>query len=221
MYMDKGGRLRILIINEHLLITESFKLKLLDVFKGGVLFMAKNADFAIRIARNTKISLVFLNAEMEGKDSSDLIKRLKTINPKTKVIVFSYNIDDELRYIGYIHKGADAFLDGRTNENDFKKMVSEVLKNGFFHREVLNDNIKSKKRVVGKRYVSSVHELSDREYEIANLLVKGYKSIDVALSLNLKRQTVSTYKKRVFEKFCIDNIIQLSEIFKNDGKALA
>jgi DNA-binding NarL/FixJ family response regulator len=42
--------------------------------------------------------------------------------------------------------------------------------------------------------------LSDRESEIAMLILDGKKTNDIANKLNLKSNTISTVKKRIFEK---------------------
>jgi DNA-binding NarL/FixJ family response regulator len=50
------------------------------------------------------------------------------------------------------------------------------------------------------------HErLSDREFEVLQLLVAGVTVTDIAAKLNLSGKTVSTHKARLLEKRGIDN----------------
>ena len=58
-------------------------------------------------------------------------------------------------------------------------------------------------------------KLSERELEIAKLFVKGYGNLEVAAHLDLKQNTVSTFKKRIFEKLNISNMFELLELFKD------
>jgi len=55
--------------------------------------------------------------------------------------------------------------------------------------------------------------LTNREFEIAKLLVAGYNNMEISNHLNIKDSTVSTYRNRVFEKLEIDSIADLIQFF--------
>ena len=58
-----------------------------------------------------------------------------------------------------------------------------------------------------------LEQLSNREIEIAKLLVEGFSNIDICNTLNIQKSTVSTYKNRIFEKLDVDNLSSLIQIF--------
>ena len=66
--------------------------------------------------------------------------------------------------------------------------------------------------LLGKK-VNPIEHLSAREIEIARLLVKGYGNLEISNALDIQKTTVSTYKKRIFEKLQIDNLAALIETF--------
>ncbi|MGF1748541.1 MULTISPECIES: response regulator transcription factor [Vibrio] len=51
--------------------------------------------------------------------------------------------------------------------------------------------------------------LSKRELIVLKLLTEGHRNKEVARRLNISDKTVSTYKKRVLDKFNVDNIMDL------------
>ena len=59
--------------------------------------------------------------------------------------------------------------------------------------------------------------LSDRESEIAMLILDGKKTNDIANKLNLKSNTISTVKKRIFEKVGVESSIQLYKLALKEG----
>ena len=63
--------------------------------------------------------------------------------------------------------------------------------------------------------VDPISVLSERELEIAELYVKGWGNLEIANHLDIKQNTVSTLKKRIFEKLKIDNLVELIELMKN------
>ena len=57
-------------------------------------------------------------------------------------------------------------------------------------------------------------QLSERELQIADLYTKGYGNLEIANQLELKQNTISTFKKRIFEKLHIENLLDLVELMK-------
>jgi len=51
--------------------------------------------------------------------------------------------------------------------------------------------------------------LAKREQQIANYLLKGMKTKEIALMLAIKPNTVSTIKKNVFFKLGVGNLVEL------------
>jgi DNA-binding NarL/FixJ family response regulator len=51
--------------------------------------------------------------------------------------------------------------------------------------------------------------LSKREKEIVELLINGENNKSISKKLELKSNTVSTYKKLIFYKIGVDNLIDL------------
>jgi DNA-binding NarL/FixJ family response regulator len=57
-----------------------------------------------------------------------------------------------------------------------------------------------------------LEKLSERELEIATLLVKGFGNLEISNELNLKATTVSTYKARIFEKLEVTGRAELTHL---------
>ena len=58
-------------------------------------------------------------------------------------------------------------------------------------------------------------KLSVREMEVCNLLLAGNSTNKIAEVLNIKSNTVSTFKKLIFKKTNTNNLIELYEVYKN------
>ena len=66
---------------------------------------------------------------------------------------------------------------------------------------------------MSKTPINPLEQLSNREVEVARLLIKGYGNLEISELLQVKKTTVSTFKNRVFEKLEIDNLAALISIF--------
>ena len=57
--------------------------------------------------------------------------------------------------------------------------------------------------------------LSKRELEVMELLLNGERTKNISIKLNLKTNTISTYKKLIYYKIGVDNIIDLYRYAQN------
>ena len=55
--------------------------------------------------------------------------------------------------------------------------------------------------------------LTKREFEVASLLIKGYRTKDISNQLLIKSNTVSTFKKTIFIKTKVKSSIELFIMF--------
>ena len=70
-----------------------------------------------------------------------------------------------------------------------------------------------KKLVTHSSDSHSVERLSKREFQIFKLLAEGNGNIEISNILNLKMSTISTYKKKIFEKLQVKNVVDLVRIY--------
>ncbi len=69
--------------------------------------------------------------------------------------------------------------------------------------------------------INSFSSLTERESQIAMLILEGKKTNDIANKLNVKSNTISTLKKRIFEKAGVESSIQLYKLAINEGIIIA
>ena len=63
---------------------------------------------------------------------------------------------------------------------------------------------------------SSLQKLSEREREVAKLLLAGFSNKYIAYEFGISEKTVSTFKRRIFSKLQVKSIIELSGIIHFD-----
>jgi DNA-binding NarL/FixJ family response regulator len=55
--------------------------------------------------------------------------------------------------------------------------------------------------------------LSERELQVFMLLAKGNGNLEIANILEIQESTVGTYKRRIYNKLNISNLVDLLEIY--------
>nr|WP_280695329.1 response regulator transcription factor [Chryseobacterium sp. H1D6B] len=137
-----------------------------------------------------------------------MITDLKMIQNDLKILIFSGHEKDIA--IQYIREGAEGYLSKQSSEEEIKTAVKTILEKGSYYPADLVSFFIEK-----FQENNTAEKLSSREYEIFQLLADGQGNLEIANALNLQMSTISTYKKRVFEKLNIKNIAELIKVYKN------
>lgn len=203
--------LNILIVDDHLVVRKGIEFIIKDKFSDAVIYNAENYPEALEIIQAISIDLVVLDIIINGIEDVKILKEIKSIQKYTKILIFTCH-EEEFYGVRYLKNGADGFLNKYCSEDKIAEAFECVLESGYYYS---NDLKLKLKKSSNKKIVSNPIEiLSNREFEIAKMLIDGCGNLEIANRLNIQMSTVSTYKNRVFEKLDINNIVALSSFFK-------
>lgn len=192
---------KILIADDHYIVRAGTAMVLETAYPRLNINFAENYEQTKNFIGSNSCDLLILDIDMPGSQYKQMIHELKSIQNSLKILVFSgYDNDVALQYI---REGAEGYLNKQSNEEQIKIAVKSILDKGYYYpTELIVPIIQNKKNSPGEK-------LSSREYEIFKLLSYGNGNLEIANMLNIKMSTVSTYKKRIFEKLNIANIAEL------------
>lgn len=198
----------ILIVDDHAIVRAGIEILLTDKLESPFFYEADWFEKCLDILSNFKIDLVILDINLPEGLKTTMISKIRSINPVQKILIFSAYEEEEIK-LNYIRAGVNGFVSKLDEEGKFIEVVIEVLNHGSsISKELLL-------KVKDNNLNDSKDKLSNREMEVAKLLIKGFGNLEIANKLNLKMSTVSTYKKRIFEKLNVSNVIELATIFNN------
>lgn len=208
-----NANLNILLVDDHFVVRRGIELIINSTFPNAVIHNAENYIEAAEIIKAENIDLIVLDIIINGVENIKVMKELKTIQSTTKILIFSCH-EEENYGLRYVKNGADGYLHKYCSEAKIIDAINQVLSTGHFY----SDEIKNKLDNNAKRkpVLNPIDALSNREFEIAKMLVDGSGNLEIANKLNIQMSTVSTYKNRVFEKLDVNNIIALSTFFKDN-----
>ncbi|WP_207428524.1 response regulator transcription factor [Pedobacter sp. SYSU D00535] len=197
----------ILIADDHAIVRHGITLVVKDILPQAMVYEADSFTAAVRALTANAVDLLILDINIPGGNNVEMIEHVKTVFPSTKVLMFS-GYDELLYSERCIALGASGYLSKNASPSDIKNAIRTVLSG----RTYISEEVKSSS--VGGENGNLLSLLSNRELEVAMLLVQGLGVIEISKSLNLQTSTVSTYKNRVFEKLRISNLADLIEKFK-------
>jgi DNA-binding NarL/FixJ family response regulator len=201
-----------LLADDHSLIRQGMEILIEEIGFDGEVFHASNLQKVLETVEMHQIEIVIIDALFPDGNSVNIISQIKNIKPEIKILVFS-GVDESTQSIKYINAGANGFLSKLSEENEIKEAVLKIHQTGKYissiTQGVLIDSLQN------RNIINPLQRLTERELEIAEMYAKGFGNLEIANNLNVKQNTVSTIKKRIFDKLHIENIVDLADLIKN------
>ncbi|MDP9960844.1 response regulator transcription factor [Chryseobacterium lathyri] len=199
---------RILIADDHSVVRAGTALILRSAYPKLTIDSAENYGKVKEFLKTNHYDLLVLDIGMPGTKYTEMISELKNIQNDLKILIFSAY--DQNIAIQYIRKGAEGYLNKSGTEDEIKNSIKIILETGYFYPPELIPFI-----IKNFDEGSNRKELSSREYQVFELLAKGNGNLEISNHLSLRINTISTFKKRIFQKLKINNIAELIELYKN------
>lgn len=209
--------MKILLVDDHFVVRQGVFIILNKILNNISVFQAGTISKAFNYINNQFFDLLILDVHFPKGSSLELLGYIKIKAPKTKVLVFS-GLNENKFALRYIHAGADGYLNKLSTEEEMHTAIHTIIKNKKYISRAIRDQITN--AVLNNSPLNKLDVLSDREMEVARLLVKGEGNIEIADSLNLSTTTVSTYKHRIFGKLQVNNVASLISLFNIYEKSL-
>jgi two-component system response regulator FimZ (fimbrial Z protein) len=200
----------VVIMDEQPIVRMSIEVLLHKNSEIRVVMKSDNGIEVIDYVRKNNVNLVIIDIELPGTDGFSLLKRIKDINPQTKVLFLASK--SESYYAGRaIRAGANGFVSKRKDHNDIYKAVEMLLAGySFFPTDTLNflSNHSSRRGELNEL------PLSNREVTVLRHLVNGLTNKEIADQLLLSNKTISAHKSNIFSKLGVHTIVELIDYAK-------
>lgn len=202
-------------MDDHFVIRQGVAYILRNKFKNAHISHEGEIPKAIKLLRLEEWDLLVLDVYFPEGSILKYIKEIKELQSDCKILIFSA-FSEEHHALPFIYAGANGYLNKLSSEREIQNAVKTLMKTGNFFSDSLKEKILN--NVINGKEPVKINTLAKREMEVARLLAKGEGNLEIANRLYLQKSTVSTYKKRIFEKLKIHNVIELAEIFRSYGK---
>jgi two-component system invasion response regulator UvrY len=203
----------ILIIDDHQIVTNAVRLLIVENIKDVNIFKAADFPSAIDTLLSQKqIDLIVLDIGIPGGRDQLMIEEIRRIHSNVPILIFSAN-DESSFAAQYLRSGANGFVSKAADEEDLLAAIKIVLSGGKYisphMQQLIIEEFIENKPAQNEASTDYRNLLTAREYDVLLLLLKGRWTKEIANELQIKLSTVSAHKTRIFEKFQVDNVIDL------------
>ena len=144
--------------------------------------------------------IVLMDIDMPGVNGIEGVKKIKETRPETSVIMYTVFEDDE-KLFRCLCAGANGYLLKKTPPQKLFEAIQEVLNGG----APMSPSIARK--VLGSFQIRpeiNKYQLSPREIEVLQWLIKGYSIKIIASEMNLAFDTIRSHLKNIYQKLHVN-----------------
>lgn len=202
-----------LLADDHRIIRQGVEFLLEEINLEYEVFHAANLQQTLETIRKTEIDIAIMDAHFPDGNSLTILPEIKKIRPEIKILIFT-GIDEPTNSLKFINAGANGFLSKMSEEDDIKQAIIKMQNQGEYLSDATQTLLLNSIR--DGIPINPLSTLTERELQIAEMYAEGYGNLEIANMLNIKQNTVSTLKKRMFDKLKIENIVELIQLVKNN-----
>ena len=202
------SKIKIIIVDDHQLVTDCISLFLKESDKVEVIGVAHSGNEALKLLKDKKPHVVLLDIsmpEMTGIETTEIIKKQYT---DIKVLILSMHSDYN-NISDAIDAGADGYVPKDVASEELVDAITTVNNNkNYFHTSISDEIIKN---YATKRKKSStlLPQLTKRELEVLKLFAEGYNNNEIADKLFLSVRTIESHKNHILQKTNMKNSVEL------------
>lgn len=167
---------------------------------------AVNGFEVLAKVREGGFDLLLLDLSMPGRSGVELIRQIKSEAPKLPILVLTMH-EEEQYAVRTIRAGARGYL---TKDSAGTQLLSAIAKVASGRPYISAEVAEQLAMEIMEPHDILPHDrLSNREFEVFNLLVHGKSITEIADSLHLSVKTISTHKTRMLQKMNMHSLAEL------------
>lgn len=138
------------------------------------------------------------------------IQQMMIKNNQINILVYSMSAE-RIYAERLMQKGVKGFISKQSSIEELENAIKCLLKGEIYLSGTLKNTIFGTNRQ--DVLANPIDLLSDRELEVIEYISTGIGTKEIAQKMNLDITTVSTYRRRIFEKLDVSNIMELKDKF--------
>jgi len=209
----KEKNIKIIIVDDHPIVRKGIK-SIIDCEDNiTVCGEAEDANGAMSLVGELMPDLVIADITLKGNiNGIDLVKAIKSRYPGIKTLTISM-YDGALYAERAIRAGSRGYITKEEASENIIAAIHTVMKGELY----LSSDISAKMVDIlmhGSKDSGgvSISSLSDREFEVFQLIGNGYKRGNIAKKLNININTVESHRRKIKEKLGVNDSAELARL---------
>lgn len=209
----------VLLVDDHKIMRDGIKAILSRGDEFRVVGEAENGPDAVQSVKRLHPDLVLMDLGLPGLNGVETTVEILRFHPECKIVILSM-YDDENSVVSAIRSGARAFILKKASDSDLLEALRMVARGGAYLSPQVSDRLLSriqKGDLESRATPSALEMLSPREVQVLRMVAEGKTSKEIAVLLDLREQTVRSYRKTMMKKLGVNNVAGLTQLALSTG----
>ncbi len=209
----------VLLVDDHKIMRDGIKAILERDPEFRVVGEAESGADALQFVKLHHPELVLMDIGLPGLNGVETTAEILRHYPECKVVILSM-YDDENSVVGAVRSGARGFILKKVSDSDLLEALRVVARGGAYLSPQVSDRLLNriqKGDLESKQQASVLDALSPREVQVLRMVAEGKTSKEIANLLDLREQTVRSYRKTMMKKLGINNVAGLTQLALSSG----
>ncbi len=196
--------IRILIVDDHMIIRRGLRQILSENPAIGAIHEAADGPAALGCLRSGAVDVVLLDIALGERDVLDVLKTLHAEFPQVRVIMLCVYPENQV-VLRALRNGAHAYLNKGCSPDILYAAIAKVAAGGLYVTPAVAELLAHDVRGDSAGEKPPHEALSNREFQVLQLLAQGRSVSQITQQLTLSANTISTYRARIFDKLGLHN----------------
>ena len=209
----------VLLVDDHKIMRDGLKAILERAEDFRVVGEAENGTDAVQMVKRLRPHLILMDIGLPGLSGTESTIEILRAVPECRVVILSM-YDDEHSVVSSIRAGARAFILKKASDSDLLEALRMVAAGGMYMSPQVSDRLLHRIQIGdldANPAPPALAQLSPRELQVLRLVAEGRTSKEIAVMLDLREQTVRSYRKTMMRKLRVNNVAGLTQLALSSG----
>ena len=203
--------IKFLLGDDHHIVRQGLQFIIADIVENPEIIHASSLEQILDQIKSNPFEIAILDAQFPDGNSLSIISEIKKLQPEIKILIFT-SFEEENYSLKFINEGADGFLNKLSEESEIQNAIQEIIESGSSFPPYTKKVLQLSDEHIA--LLNPLNQLTERELEVAILYADGLGNLEISNKLSLRQNTVSTFKKRIFEKLKVSTLVDLIDLIR-------
>lgn len=214
--------MEILLIDDHALFREGLVMVLKKIEAVSAVYQLESGEEALTLAStDPDLDIILLDHNLQDTTGLELLPKLRELLPATPVVMLSAEEDPQLIQQA-LQAGASGFITKTSTSNVMVSAIKLVLSGGIYVPPAILVRAKVRSTVALKSSAGSASEcsgyqLTHRQTDVLQEVVKGLSNKEIAKQLAMSPSTVKVHVAAILRELEVKNRTQVVAVAREAG----
>src|SRR3954465_1841538 len=202
---------KVLLVDDHPIVRQGLGQLINEEPDLSIVAEAEDFQQALSALESSQPDVAIVDISLKDRSGIELIKEIRARKPELPILVLSMH-DESLHAERVLRAGAKGYIMKQEATEQVMNAIRRVLRGEVYLSEKMASRMVNR-LVAGPQNVggSPIERLSDREFEVFQMIGHGVGPSEIAEKLGLSVKTVETHRERIKEKL---NLASGSELIR-------